>query len=193
MSRPRYEPGSKMARERIVDSFWKLLSCKPYEKLSVRELIRAAEVNKNTFYHHFENIDDLAQQAIDEALPKELGRFFLESGGASRESIIPFMDTPDAAIRFDRVKIMLSDNGVALQGRIKQKVLEAWQEVLGLEEYREDQRRLALFLAGGIISTLQGQDPRDYPGILLELSSTKPIRAFMEVLGGWREREQPKR
>lgn len=189
MSRPKYEPGSKTARERIVDSFWELLALKPYEKLSVRELIRVAEVNKNTLYHHFENMDDLAQQAIDEALPKELGRFFLENGGASRDGILPFMGTPDAVIRFDRVRIMLSDNGVALQGHIKRKVIEAWREVLGLGEYREDQLRLALFLAGGIISTLQGQDPRDYPGILLELSSTKPIKAFMEELGSWRERE----
>ena len=186
MSRPKYEPGAKTARDQVIESFWALLERKPYEKMGVREIIRAAEVNKNTFYHHFENIDDLAQQAIDEALPKELCKFFLMEGGSARKDALFLMSAPYTAARFDRVKVMLSDNGVALQGRVKLKVIDAWREALGLDAFSEIQRRLALFLAGGIISTLQGRDPREYPSVLSELAGTKPLQAFMEELSSWK-------
>lgn len=186
MSRPKYAPGAPTARDTIIEAFWSLLESKPYEKMGVREVIRAAGVNKNTFYHHFRNIDDLAQQAIDSALPKEFCRLFFVNEELFREDAYLFMSTPYATARFSRIKILLSDNGVALQGRVKQKIVSVWFEALGVDVPAEEQSRLAMFLAGGLVSSLQGQDPGQYPVILSELSATKPIQAFIAELNSWR-------
>ena len=72
MARPKYERDEQTARDRIVEAFWRMVEDGPYDKVSVRGLVRESGVNKNTFYYHFEGIDDLARQATRDALEPEL-------------------------------------------------------------------------------------------------------------------------
>ena len=52
----------KKTRQAIIDAFVKLLTKTSYEKVSVKEIIDAANVGRSTFYSHFETKDDLARQ-----------------------------------------------------------------------------------------------------------------------------------
>ena len=53
----------KYTKQAIRDSFLKLLSEKPIEKISVTEICREAEINRGTFYSHYTNPYDLSERA----------------------------------------------------------------------------------------------------------------------------------
>ena len=55
---------SKFTKQRIMDSFLILLNKKSMDKLTVKDVIEVAEVNRNTFYYHFEDIYDLLNQVF---------------------------------------------------------------------------------------------------------------------------------
>ena len=48
----------------ISDAFWQLLDEKPYNKITVQNIVERCQVNRNTFYYHFQNIQDLAECSI---------------------------------------------------------------------------------------------------------------------------------
>lgn len=48
----------------LTDAFWALLEEKPYKKITVRDIVDRCQVNRNTFYYHFEGIPSLLKQAI---------------------------------------------------------------------------------------------------------------------------------
>lgn len=59
------------APERLRAAFWRLLEKRPLASITVRDLVREAGVNKNAFYYHYANLDDLARDAVEESLPRE--------------------------------------------------------------------------------------------------------------------------
>ena len=58
----RREEMSKYTKTRIMDAFLYLLNEKSMDRLTVKDVIETAEVNRNTFYYHFEDIYDLLHQ-----------------------------------------------------------------------------------------------------------------------------------
>ncbi len=48
----------------IMDAFWQLLEEKPYNKITVRDIVDRCQVNRNTFYYHFHDIPELLEYAI---------------------------------------------------------------------------------------------------------------------------------
>ena len=49
----------------ITDTFWQLLEEKPYNKITVQDIVDRCHVNRNTFYYHFQDIPSLAQSSIE--------------------------------------------------------------------------------------------------------------------------------
>ena len=45
MARPRYQRDEQTAREKIVEAFWRMVEDGPYDKVSVRGLVRESGVN----------------------------------------------------------------------------------------------------------------------------------------------------
>lgn len=50
-------------KQAIQDTFWQLLEEKPYDKITVRDIVERCGVNRNTFYYHFRDIPDLAESS----------------------------------------------------------------------------------------------------------------------------------
>lgn len=48
----------------IIDSFWQLLEEKPYNKITVKNIVEHCQINRNTFYYHFQDIPDLLERII---------------------------------------------------------------------------------------------------------------------------------
>lgn len=49
----------------IVDTFWQLLEEKPYNKITVQDIVDRCHVNRNTFYYHFQDIPSLAENSVE--------------------------------------------------------------------------------------------------------------------------------
>ena len=52
------------SRQRITDAFLLLIADKSFRKITVKEIIFTADVNRSTFYHHFEDKWDLRDQYV---------------------------------------------------------------------------------------------------------------------------------
>lgn len=51
--------------ERILSkAFWELLEEKPYKKITVKDIVDRCQVNRNTFYYHFDGITTLFEEAL---------------------------------------------------------------------------------------------------------------------------------
>lgn len=55
-------------RKSIINAFIELRARKPLEKISIKELSELAYINKATFYAHYSDIYDLAEQLENEAI-----------------------------------------------------------------------------------------------------------------------------
>lgn len=53
-------------KKAITDIFWQLLEEKPYSKITVQSIVERCQVNRNTFYYHFQDIPTLAECSIQE-------------------------------------------------------------------------------------------------------------------------------
>lgn len=53
-------------KKAISEVFWQLLEEKPYNKITVQNIVERCEVNRNTFYYHFQDIPELAEYSIKE-------------------------------------------------------------------------------------------------------------------------------
>lgn len=48
----------------IIESFWQLLEEKPYNKITVKDIVDCCQINRNTFYYHFHDIPELLESSI---------------------------------------------------------------------------------------------------------------------------------
>ncbi|MGN1277577.1 MAG: TetR family transcriptional regulator, partial [Floccifex sp.] len=50
----------------IMNSFLSLLEKKPYNKITVKDIVEDCQVNRNTFYYHFHDIPDVLEKYLKE-------------------------------------------------------------------------------------------------------------------------------
>ena len=62
----------KKTKRAIRSAFYELIKEKPMEKITVREIAERAEINKTTFYAHYETVYDLVDQLEQEAVAEIL-------------------------------------------------------------------------------------------------------------------------
>ena len=48
----------------LINAFWQLLEKKPYNKITVKDIVDTCQVNRNTFYYHFQDIPSLLDIAV---------------------------------------------------------------------------------------------------------------------------------
>ena len=71
----------------LEEALTSLLATKPYEKITVSDITRKADLNRGTFYAHFSSIDDLMRQTMDDLTDKISSSF----GSVLNET---FLDDP---------------------------------------------------------------------------------------------------
>ena len=58
----------KKTKRAIRSAFAELIKEKPMEKITVKEIAERAEINKTTFYAHYETVYELAQETVAEVI-----------------------------------------------------------------------------------------------------------------------------
>ena len=61
---------AKYTQKAIIDSFMELLQKKSLDKITVKDIIEETEINRNTFYYHYQDIYDLLESAFEEETVK---------------------------------------------------------------------------------------------------------------------------
>lgn len=64
---------SSPTKRALAASFKKLLGCHPLNKITVKDIVEDAQVNRQTFYYHFHDVYDLIQWILEEESQAALG------------------------------------------------------------------------------------------------------------------------
>ena len=57
---------ANFTKKAIKDTFISLLKEKPFNQITVKDIVDECGVNRNTFYYHYEDINDLLENVITE-------------------------------------------------------------------------------------------------------------------------------
>lgn len=156
MARPRKDSEEKGAEARMIEAFWDQLSRMPYREVTAASVARQAGCNRATFYYYFDSIEDLAEQAVDAAVPTDiadLAERFLSEDSA------PFRLDEAQRRAVERICLLTGLNGSArLTERFKRTLMETWASRFGLDLAQEDVRTVASFMASGIVGILGNQE-----------------------------------
>lgn len=154
MGRPRKDAQGAPARKRIRDAFWDVLERKPFMKMTVKDIVNEAQVNRNTFYYHFDCIETLAQTCVKEALPREISHSFI-GGRRDPETIRTLFN--DSNTQFRRLRLACSDQGSGVLGSLVREGMRAfWFEEFDLTDADLSSSDLIMlaFITGGIATVL---------------------------------------
>lgn len=63
-------------KEAISEAFWQILEEKPFNKITVHDIVERCQVNRNTFYYHFADIPALTEYSAKELTDQILQKHF---------------------------------------------------------------------------------------------------------------------
>lgn len=171
MPRPKANQEGPSARERIEQAFWDLLEEKPYRDLTVRELAERAQVNHNTFYYHFGNIDELALSVVESIVTKPPVASMLDDILRGGVDVAPLLEDGDSELRYHHTRLLLGSGSSDLVKLMQRIVFGSWLENLGLEPAvlsPEDWSKID-FVWGGLAALISGKQAasfREYLSLL---------------------------
>ena len=171
MARPRKDQEGPTAVERMEEAFWEILAEKPYAQITVGEIAKRAQVNKNAFYYHFDGLGALAAQALDNMLPREMARMLLMNGGPSKGideiEANALLRNPDLKKRIDRALLVVGKNGSSeLVATLKNLVMHTWFDLFHVDETRLSSEAMVVvrFTLGGLVEIMPRRPREPAPG-----------------------------
>lgn len=160
MARPRKDQSGPSAVERMREAFWELLEERSYQSITVRSITQRAGVNPNTFYYHFENIDDMAVRFFEDNIPTRLIDVMAEVSMGKMVDIRSFADEPDIEKHYQRVRAVVRSGSLDLAKQSRNRLIGHWLQRAGLAEEdlsRADRARVN-YLWGGVSSVISSDD-----------------------------------
>ena len=158
----------RSAVQRIEEAFWELLSSMKYDDITIAALARHANINHNTIYYHYRNLDDVAFSLIDkltDSVPLEVFAQALTQGDMDgRDSIAALVDAhPQVHEMFAHAALIGRSGSSDIIAYLRKRVEERWLGVLGIapDDAEESLRLLLTFMTGGMLSILSTVDDGD--------------------------------
>lgn len=60
-----YVAMAKYTKLAIINTFWELMKSKPLGKITVQDVVKKCDMNRNTFYYYFENVYDILSKILN--------------------------------------------------------------------------------------------------------------------------------
>ena len=129
----------------IYQSFEELICEKPYEKITVTELARRAQINKKTFYRYYETLDDLLaelQARYEQGYLEEIKDYrYPEDLEKSVATFFTYSAKQGEA--YDRITLSNSYSGIR-QEMIDQVMKKTWGESVAFNRLSDWQKKVLL-------------------------------------------------
>ena len=162
MPRPRRDSEILPAKDRLENAFWELLSEREYNKITVTDIVRTADVNRNSFYYHFSGLPELADSAIlhaveDTPMPGVPGRDF-NPDTEWLKHVTALLRDPEQRQRLDRLALLAGPHSSPeLVSSLKEFGRLTMISVLGLDADNLDLKTDLMldFTVGGMLAVLQ--------------------------------------
>ncbi len=173
MARPRKDQAGPSAVERIRQAFWGLLEERPYQSITVKQLTQRAGVNPNTFYYHFENIDDMTVRFLEENIPTRLIDVVVEASLGGLLDLSSVENAPRIEEHYRRARMVMRSGLFGVHAASRSHVVGYWLEQIGVsaEGLSSADRARVNFIWGGITSLVASEEAETLEDYLVLLQS----------------------
>ena len=160
MARPAYDNSQLTAKARLKESFWKLLSETNYSHITVKKLSALAQVNPNTFYYHYNTMDDLALDALNDEklyeIPSIIRTKILSDNQISLGEALEYIVINE---RWKRRRLFIISDSTILQQHFYNTMEQFWLSLIGVpkENLSEADYLDFTFILHGAISIIKMQ------------------------------------
>ncbi|MEX2805376.1 TetR/AcrR family transcriptional regulator [Streptococcus sp. H31] len=185
MPRPRKTDRDEMATVKIENAFWSLLETERYSDITVLRVSQEAEINRNSFYYHYSNINDLAQKAFVNNADNEVSRTLVTA------LLSAFQEGKSAPI-FDmsilphskRIMLCAASESPYLRQLVTELLKTIWFNSMSIDEelLSSDERVQIRFVFAGLVSVLGSKEIRDNPLSMSVLSQTELGKAIISTM-----------
>ena len=147
-------------RRRLREGLLRLLEQKPIHEISVKELTELADVNRGTFYFHYQDIYDLLGR-MEDSFFEQLDRTLSENPVRGSEDGYPYLHAIFSFLGENRdfCRIMLGPHGdMQFVDRVKQRVDAQCSFIWELLSPDTERQRFAMynaFIINGCIGLIQ--------------------------------------
>lgn len=187
MARPKKGNSSEFATIKIENAFWRLLEEEAFSDITVLRISQESGVNRNSFYYHYEDMNDLARKAFKNNAEAEVskalfGVLFMSLQG----EITDLAKEIDPKLILHARKIMLcaGSDSVFLNQMVHDLLKKIWLDELSISEdllSPEEQLQIR-FIFAGLVSVLGSPEVREAPGLMTELAQTAIGRTAIATL-----------
>ena len=178
MARPKKANKEDMATVKIENTFWKLLETEQYAQITVLRICQESGTNRNSFYYHYRDIDDLAHTAFKNNAAADVSASLLSSLFSS------FQKTADqSAIVFDptilprskRIMLCAASDSDFLNRLVRDLLKQTWFEALAIDEGQLSviDALQVDFIFSGLTAVLGRTEIKDSPFLMPELARTE--------------------
>ncbi|MBQ6315907.1 MAG: TetR/AcrR family transcriptional regulator [Oscillospiraceae bacterium] len=165
MARPAYQQNEATAKEKLKAAFWELLTETSYRRITVKLLTERAKLNPNTFYYHYDTMDALALDALNDEklseIPSVIRSHLLQDRGLSFGDALQYITVGD---RWKKLRLFINSDSVTLQQHFYNMLEQFWLSLIGVEKNQlsaADALDLTFILHGAIsIIRLQAEEYR---------------------------------
>ena len=154
MARPAYRNDQVTAKEQLKKSFWKLLSETDYSRITVKKLTSEAGLNPNTFYYHYDTMDSLALDALNDEklseIPSAIRSNILQNSRISFDNALEYIAIDD---RWDKIRLFINSDSATLHRHFYNTMEKFWLSLIGVEKddlSQSDYLDLTFILHGAI-------------------------------------------
>jgi len=190
MVRPRRDSGVIPAKERLDDAFWDMFSEMPYRDITIAAISKRAEVNHNTLYYYYDNLEDMAVTLIEENFIPDLPALVMDSlvgGVLDMDSLVH-----DLLIRkrFGRMCLLVGNNSeMWIMDSLKDATKNLWLKAFAQNPASLDKSQEALFdfIIGGILSVLGKHGQSGDPAQIKEMIGEDFAMTLLPVIKSLRE------
>ena len=194
MARPKEGIGPS-AQQRIEEAYWALLESMPHEKITIGQLCTKAHINHNTFYYHYQSIDDLVNQILERLVVSPSHISFISHLFRTDElpSLFELFSQAHILSRLEKIRIVVGPHGTHwMKKKCEEAVLTIWFNLFKIDQTKLSQETHALltFHLGGILALfssevspeelfafLRSEKAREYAQILLSILGSCPRKS----------------
>ena len=184
MPRPKKDDPQSAATTKIETAFWRLLEEVGYSEITVRRVSQAAGVNRNSFYYHYESLEDLARKAF---LNNAAGAHPLISSliAGFQDGGVPHVRPNDDAVNHARrVMHCARSESPFLKGMVGELLRDTWLDELGIDEslLSAGDRAQVDFIFAGLVAVLGSAEAAESPFVMARLAASPMGRAAITTL-----------
>ncbi|CAG7608854.1 TetR/AcrR family transcriptional regulator [Leucobacter soli] len=156
MPRPKND-GSPAADERLEAAFFDALREMPFDRITVSNIVKRAGLNRNSFYYHFSDLEDLAHSAVQRILVPEIPQLIASGFRPDSERFQLMLADLAGREGIDRMLLVIGPHSTPkLRSIMQDAVMGMWLESFHLsqEDIGEEGLTTVRFVLGGMFEVL---------------------------------------